>query len=121
MSAANYDFTGDNAIEQGATFFRRMVWRDSANVPVNLTNYTARMQVRASVTSTIVLLELATANGGIVLGGALGTIDLKQTAIQTAVYDWKKGVYDLELVSLDGTVTRLMKGAVEVSREVTRP
>ena len=42
--AAVYDIT----IEQGATFRLSLVWKDSSNVPVNLTGYTARMQVRRS-------------------------------------------------------------------------
>ena len=120
MPAANYDFTGDNAWEQGATLFRRQTWSDSIGALVNLTGYTAKMQVRSSRLSTAILLELSTTNGGIVLGGSAGTMDLKQTAIQTAAFTWKKGVYDLELTAADGTVTRLMQGAVEVSQEVTR-
>lgn len=120
MAAATYNFTGDQAIEQGATWSRRFTWKDSAGVPVNFTTYTARMQIRSQRAAPDFLVELTSANGGIVLGGAAGTVDLRQTAVQTAAFAWASGVYDLELVAADGTVTRFLEGEVEVSREVTR-
>ena len=42
MAAAQYDIL----IEQGATFSRTFVWKDSSEVAVDLTGYTARMQIR---------------------------------------------------------------------------
>lgn len=118
--AGTYDLIGDSAIEQGADLSRKITWSDSAGVPVNLTGYTARMQVRASVGASAVLMELTTENGGIVLGGSAGTIELVRTAAQTAAFTWRRGIYDLELLSPAGKVTRLLKGEVEVDPEVTR-
>jgi hypothetical protein len=89
---------------------------------MNLTGYAARMQLRPSKTSDIVLLELNTENGGIVLGGVEGTVNLVFTEAMTKPLT-KGGVYDVELVVMDaGTskVTRLVEGAITVSREVTR-
>lgn len=42
-------------------------------------------------------------------------------ATDTAAYTWRKGVYDLEMVSADATpvVTLLDSGAVAVEQEVT--
>ena len=42
MAAGLYDIT----IEQGATFQMNLTWKDSTGSPVNITGYTARMQVR---------------------------------------------------------------------------
>ena len=120
MAASTYDFIDDNAFEQGATLARRFIWQDSAGVPVNLLGYTARMQVRKNVIDPTVLLSLTTENAGIVLGGSAGTIDLAATATQMAALTWRTGVYDLELIAADGTVTRLLSGSVEMSPEVTR-
>lgn len=120
MAASTYDFIGDNAFEQGATLNRRFIWKDANGVAINLTGYTARMQIRQNVKATAVLLDLNTANGGIVLGGAAGTIDLAATAAAMAALTWKNGVYDLELVSPTGVVTRFLTGSVELSPEVTR-
>jgi predicted MFS family arabinose efflux permease len=113
--AGSFDFT----IEQGATFNLLMTWKID-NVPVNLTNWTARLQARVDVEDTEVVLNLTTENGGITLGGALGTITLNQTAIQTAVLQTGSFVYDLELISSVSSVTRLLQGELTISAEVTR-
>jgi uncharacterized protein involved in outer membrane biogenesis len=121
MPATEYDFTGDQAIEQGATWARQFVWRDSTGTPVNLTGYTARMQLRASAAATgAPLAELTTEDGTIVLGAGTGTVDLLVPAETTAGWTFTTGAYDLELEAADGTVTRLIKGRFKVSPEVTR-
>ncbi len=117
MVAGTHDIT----IEQGATFLLNLIWRDSANALVNLTGYTARMQVRQKHTSADPpALNLTTENGGIALGGAAGTVAVRAEAAATAALDFKRGVYDLELVDGSGTVTRLIEGNVVVTPEVTR-
>jgi hypothetical protein len=112
--AGSYNFT----IEQGATFNLLMTWRID-NVPVNLTGYTARLQARIDVDETDTILSLTT-GAGITLGGAAGTITLDQTATQTAVLPKGEYVYDLELQTSGGTVTRLLQGELNISAEVTR-
>ncbi len=115
MSAATHDIL----IEQGATFLLNLVWKDSLGAPINLTGYTARMQVRHKITDASPLLTFTTENGGIALGGALGTITLNATATQTAALTADQYVYDLELVT-GATVTRLVQGSFTVTPEVTR-
>jgi hypothetical protein len=112
--AGAYNFT----IEQGATFNLLMTWRID-NVAVNLTGYTARLQARIDVDETDTILSLTT-GAGITLGGAAGTISLDQTATQTAVLPKGEYVYDLELQSSGGIVTRLLQGELNISAEVTR-
>lgn len=116
MVAANTDLT----IEQGATFTHQFVWNDSNGVPIDITGYTARMQIRQTVGSVGFEVELTTENGGITLGGALGTVDLLISATATAALDFLAAVYDLELVSPTSIVTRLVKGSVVLDKEVTR-
>jgi hypothetical protein len=112
--AGEYNFT----IEQGATFNLLMTWKID-NVAVNLTGYTARLQARIDVDETDTILSLTT-GAGITLGGAAGTISLDQTATQTALLPKGEYVYDLELQSSGGTVTRLLQGELNISAEVTR-
>jgi hypothetical protein len=112
--AGAYNFT----IEQGATFNLLMTWRID-NVAVNLTGYTARLQARIDVDETDTILSLTT-GAGITLGGAAGTITLDQTATQTALLPKGEYVYDLELQSSGGVVTRLLQGELNISAEVTR-
>lgn len=107
-------------IYQGATFRKRLRWSTSGGAPIDLTGCTARMQVRSDVESPDVLLELTTENSGITLGGTAGTIDLLVSDEDTTAIAWESGVWDLEIVHPDGTVTRLAEGSVSVSPEVTR-
>ncbi len=107
-------------IEQGATFNPVMTWKDQAGNPIDLTGYTARMQIRATVDDSTVIHELSTTNGELVLGGVAGTITFGIPATTTASFTFQEAVYDLELTALDGTVTRLLKGSVYLSPEVTR-
>lgn len=88
--------------------------------PVNLTGFTARMQIRETVESTTVLHSLTTENGGITLGGAAGTIALTISATDTAAFTFDTAVYDLEVVSGGGVVTEIASGAVLMNNEVTR-
>lgn len=90
------------------------------NTPIDLTGYTARMQIRSDVDSDTVLVSLTTENGGITLGGTDGTVTLLISATATAALTWDEGVYDLELVSSGGVATRLVSGRIAVSDEVTR-
>ena len=92
----------------------------------NLTGYDARLKARESYPGTAVALSMGTADGSIVLGGTAGTVRLVQTATQTAALGSAAGyvqtqyVYDLELQSAGGEVTRLLQGLLTVQPEATR-
>lgn len=105
--------------DQGATLEVLLTYLDSDGAAVNLTGYTARMQVRTEVTAATATLTLTTENGRIALGGAAGTVALTVPAIDTAAVAAREYVYDLELVN-GATVTRIIEGAFTVRAEVTR-
>jgi hypothetical protein len=107
-------------INQGATFRHKFTRKDSKGRPNNFTGYVARLQARESVESDIAVITLTTENGGIVLGGASGTISLYISDEDTALITTKKLVYDLELVAPNGDVIRVVSGSINVSFEVTR-
>ena len=111
MPATRYDIT----IEQGATFSLVITWRNAAGALVDLTGYTAKMDIRQSVGGT--LIKALASGSGITLGGAAGTITLTISATDTAAMT-TDGVYDLELTSA-GVVTRLIEGKVWLSEQVT--
>lgn len=83
--------------------------------PASLVGLTARMQIRASVTSTTVLLTPT-----IALDDATKMITVTISAVNTAAIDWRRGVYELEVEDAGGIVTQLLEGRVEVKSEVTR-
>jgi hypothetical protein len=111
----------DMTVYQGATFDRVLTWKvGSPAVAVNLTGYTARMQLRTSHAASTSVLDLNTSNGRITLGGAAGTITLGIPAVETAALPANQYAYDLELVAGNGQVTRLLEGFITVDAEVTR-
>lgn len=116
MSAAVYDFT----IEQGTTHRMSFLWEDSDGVAINLTDYTARMQARKAFNAEEVLISATTENGMVALIPATGEVQIELPESITTTFSWSQALYDLELVSDDGTVTRLVQGSITISREVTR-
>ena len=110
---ASYDLI----MYQGASWDYQFTWSVSGS-PVNLTGYTARMQVRPSYISDSVILSL-TNGSGITLGGAAGTIALAASASVSAAIEPRAYVYDLELVN-GSEVTRLLEGKFTATPEVTR-
>lgn len=91
---------------------------------MDLTGYTARMQVREDISSTATLLELTTANGYFAIPTpANGTININVPASVTAALpannDYQIWAYDLEIVN-GSYVRRILTGAVLIYPEVTR-
>lgn len=111
------------SIEQGATWRYALMAKQGTGVSapaLDLTGFTARMQLRGELQDATALLELSTANGRITLTPLAGRIDLVLTAVETAALNFDTAVYDLELVNASGEVTRLVKGNVTLTLEVTR-
>lgn len=90
------------------------------NSPINMAGYTARMQIRAKLDDTIVIEELTTVDGDIVINNTLKTITLNMTAEITAAFTFKTAVYSLEMVSSGGQVTPFAVGTLTLVKEVTR-
>lgn len=110
-------------IGQGETW--RMVLRLRNPTPpggaLDLTGYVARMQIRENLDSVAPLYSLTSAaSGGITIDPLVGVIALNIADDITAAWLWRYGLYDLEIESAGGETTRLLKGEVEISFEVTR-
>jgi hypothetical protein len=112
-------------IEQGADLSIHLTWKDGTGALIDLTGWSARMMVRKSYKTTTPVLDFRSGAGGtagtaIALGGALGTIDITATNAVTSGVPSGDYVYDLEMVSPGGIVTRLLEGIIPVSPEATR-
>lgn len=110
----------DTICDQGATYERVIILRDSAQGLVNLTGFTGRMQIRPTAASPVILRELTTANGGITLGGVNGTIALFISAANTAALAAGSYVYDVNLIGADAKVNKPLFGNFVVRAQVTR-
>lgn len=106
-------------IQKGADFGLTLTWKDENGSAVDLTGFTARMQIRKNADSQTTLASITNGNG-ITLGTTNGQIDLAISNTVTSAMDDGVAVYDLELVSSGNVVTRLLKGEVTITNEVTR-
>jgi hypothetical protein len=92
-----------------------------AYAPVNLSGYTAALQLRSLPNDPTAALTLTTENGGIAITALTGTIAVTATAAQTRAIDEGYYYYDLEITQTSsGIVTRVAQGQILVSAEITR-
>lgn len=113
--AVSYNVT----IDQGATWYLNVEYDNPNGTPVNLTSYTAALQIRSLPESATAVLSLSTGSG-ITITGATGLVAISATATQTRAIDEGTYYYDLEITSPAGVVTRLVQGQAVVTPEVTR-
>jgi len=108
-------FTLNLYVEAGATFTREITYTNDDGTLFDLTDYSAELQVRETVTS-----ETATLTKTPTISVPNATITWTFTAAQTAALTADKYVYAIELTKTDGTVIRLVEGDLTVSPEVVR-
>jgi hypothetical protein len=105
-----FDFT----IQSDADLNILATYYDPNQVLINLTGYTAALQVKQDPNDTSALMNLTSQNGGLTMGGALGTIAIYSAAFYNALLPFTKAVYDLIIISPSGYISRLMYGNVTV-------
>lgn len=101
-------------IDQGATYSTSIDVLDEEGIAIDLTNYTGAAQMRKHYTSSNSVAFTVS------LGGADGTVTLSMTANATANIASGRYVYDVELTSNTGVVSRVLEGIVTVTPNVTR-
>ena len=110
---------------QYASFSEPITLKDSGGVPLDVTNCTARMQIRREMTDTVPVFTLTTENGGITMGNTDGKMTLNIGFDDTDVaidVDGELWYHDLLLKSADGdTVQRTFQGTVAVYAGCTKP
>lgn len=102
-------------IDQGSTFSTTINVNDASGSTQNLVGYSARSMMRKSYYSS-------SANNFTVeiTNPANGEISISMTAANTANLKSGRYVYDLEMESPSGVVTRIVEGIVIVLPNVTR-
>jgi len=88
--------------------------------PTDITDFTARMQIREKWHSTEFIHELTTENGGIALRVADARIILTIPPATTESFKFSKAVYDVEMISPGADITRIFEGIITLHREVTK-
>jgi len=115
MSAGKENLT----IDQGADWYINFTYQDSTGTPINLTGFTAALQLRSNVSDATAALSLATGSG-ITITGSTGLVAVHATATQTGNIVAGYYYYDLEITSPANVVTRLIEGRIQVVPQVTR-
>lgn len=85
--------------------------------PTDLTGMTARCTIRKNWHSDTFIHQMTTENGGITLGLQDASIQLTIDKADTAAFNFKNAVYDLEMITAGGYETRLFKGPVKLFRD----
>lgn len=114
----------DLTINQGSTYALDIPGINRADgSPLDITGYTLRAQLRRRVADTSLLVNFTTA----IVTPAVGACRLSLTAAQTAALPSSGSkdlpiacVYDFEIESPTGVVSRVLEGAAFISPEVTR-
>ena len=102
-------------VDQGATFNAQIDITDDSGIAQNITGYSVAGQIRKTYDSTTF-----TAFSASVSNATGGTITISLTATQTNALAAGRYVYDVEITSGGGVVTRVLEGQVEVTPGVTR-
>lgn len=101
-------------IDQGTTFSTTITITDDDNNIVDLTGYTGAAQLRKHYTSS------NSTAFTIAITAGTGEVTLSMTANVTSNIVAGRYVYDCELTSNTGVVSRILEGIVTVTPEVTR-
>lgn len=115
MKPAKYNIQ----LQQGADWDKLLTVKDTQETPaiIDLTGYTAKLQIRKEKGSRVVLYE-ATEVSGLTITGASGTIRILIPSATTANFNFQSAVYDM-IIDSGSKVTRIMEGNVFLNRRVT--
>tara|TARA_R110000796_G_scaffold31104_4_gene82731 strand:- start:1296 stop:1637 length:342 start_codon:yes stop_codon:yes gene_type:complete len=102
-------------VDQGSTFRANVDVTDSDGNELNLTNYTVAAQLRKNYSSTTAVEFTAT-----ISNATSGVLEIFLSDTQTDLLKAGRYVYDVEITSPGGEVTRVLEGQIEVSPGVTR-
>ena len=130
MAAGRYNFI----VEQGTQHEVTFRYKNTAGLGINLANYRVRMSVKDHITDTEFVYR-ATSNTtaddetGFLQHFAIGDSQSIPTTSgyfhltiptgTTTAFSFGQGVYDLELVDINGVVTRLLEGKFKVKPQVS--
>ena len=131
MAAGTYNFT----IEQGTTVDFELQYTDVNDLPINLTGYSGRMQIKSGFANDkpVTYLSLSSSllpdKTGLNFSGSSGnkpltsgSIGVYISACTSSALTFAKAKYDLEIYSGSGDcpiVYRILEGVITLSKEVT--
>jgi hypothetical protein len=106
----------DIFIDQGSSYSSTVVVQGANGLPLNLTGYTARGQIRKSYKSLNAINFVTNINAP-----NTGTVNISLTSTQTRAMAAGRYVYDIEVYNSSNNVIRVSEGQVEISPATTQP
>ena len=104
---------------QGDSFIIRVTYKNPNGTPIDLTGYTAKMDVRNEPSGKILCASI-TDQSGITITPSTGVLDIEFTPAQTRKFTLPSCAYQLQIRSSSGTQTTILKGYISTSAAVIR-
>jgi hypothetical protein len=105
----------DIFIDQGTSYASTIDVFDPNGLPLNLTNYSARGQIRKTYASANAINFTTNMNQA-----ALGKVTILLTATQTRAMKPGRYVYNIEVYNDGGHVVRISEGQIEINPTTIR-
>ncbi len=113
-------FKRNESLPEGAGRTVRWRWVEKkTRQPIDITGYTARLQLRTRHDDAEAVDTLTTENSRITLGGETGEIDLDFDLVAHPLAPGRY-IFDLLMIPPEGPRRRLVEGVITVSPAVTR-
>lgn len=106
----------DYAVIAGNTFYESFIVKIDGS-PADLTGWKARLQARSGPDDVVPVIDVTTDNGGIVLGGTAGTVNIIVAAETTRGWGRLAAHYQFEFEDTAGNVQTFFYGDFVVSAE----
>jgi hypothetical protein len=95
---------------QGDSFILRILYTDSNKNPIDLTGYTARIEVRDKPGGKIVCATGSMGDGITISNPTSGYIDVNLTPAKTKKFMVPRSAYQIQVTSTNGTVSTIGNG-----------
>ena len=91
-------------VDQNTTFTFEAIYKDPDGVVIDLSNSSAKMQVRDSQGGSKLAFTLTSPSGGITINGPTGKLTIKMTPTQTNKLFYPKSSYDIMVIGLPSRI-----------------
>lgn len=115
MATTRHDIT----VNQGSAFKLNVQALNADRTVMDLSGYSAKMQIKDSKGGATTYMTASTAGGTITINGPGGIVMVNVGADVTTPMTWNSGWYDLEVNNTATNVIRLVEGFASLSKEVT--
>lgn len=109
----------DFEVDQGVSFSRKIFVTDDEGLAVNLSGFSAKMQVRQYVGHPDVITELSTENSRLGINLLDNSVTISLTNTETAALSFNEMSYDLFVINGSSTI-KVCFGKIRLRESVTK-